>query len=1081
VEEMGLFAKAKDSKKAAAAKTPERKDSNAKAPVVKGKKEKKTAKQEKAEKEKAEAAKYFENAVEGSPLTKAEVKERIVASKAAELFTIGPTKNGGPEITLRYAYLCQRGYYPEDLYKANQDAFKISTAFEQKPKPQIFFGVFDGHGAEGDLCSYYVRDSVEAELTQQMKKFPGDFERAYQTTFTSLGTKIHSEPFDDTMSGTTTIAAFFRGTNVTIANIGDSRAIIGERKGKKVMAFSLSIDQTPYRPDERERVKACGAQVMSIDQLEGIVPYHEDWGVNLGEETDDSGDPPRLWEPGTSGPGTAFTRSIGDSVAERIGVCPDPEILQKDIVDTDEFIILASDGVWEFLTNQSVCDMVLKFSDPLDGCRAVVAESYRLWLQYDERTDDITMILAFFDREEEDEDETARAKPKVEVDRNSQRRGSASDISVGMATVLAGGENRPVRRGLSKEKKKQMAIMTKAAAEEDLSDWVMVKVPKTDEEIQRIERAVKANFLFQHLNETQSRQVYDVMKRQDVRAGDVIIKQGDEGDWFYVVDAGEFTVYIDQGGQSVEILKYTTTGGNNPCFGELALMYSKPRAATVKADVDGVLWAMDRRSFRAILMKSSSASLTKTLRSVEVLKSLSVGQLQRLQDLLSEETFKEGAAIIRQGDASECLYILAEGRVQVTRREAGGEDKYLMDMGPGTYFGERALLNSEPRAANVIALSTVKVLFISKDAFEEVLGPLQEIIDADRQWREQIAQQKQSLQEAEGLAGVSISDFKIEGVSVTTEPTQYALTTRKGREYTIKATSKTKTVEMGMVERMLAEKELAATLLSLHRIVPIALATHQDDRFLYTVLRTTIVTDVATLLGDTPFEEKTAMFYTAAIALGIEHLQHHDVIYRNVTTDAVVVDANGYPQLTDMRYSVKAEPPPTDFCGYPHYLSPEQVSGQGHGLATDYWDLGIFTYEMITGGANPWLTGDPAKDGEVGVYSRISGYVQGSLAFPEGVSPSKALVNLLNELIHPEPMRRLGARGVGPDELQQAEWFAPINWRELKAGTVIAPHSSQVASLLSKAKNGATPSSDNFSGDNKMFASFSQSLTDLSA
>jgi hypothetical protein len=101
---------------------------------------------------------------------------------------------------------------------------------------------------------------------------------------------MHQEDFDDTMSGTTAIAAFFHKTVFTVANIGDSRAVVGEKKGRRVIAYSLSIDQTPYRQDERERVKACGAVVMSCDQLEGIVPYHENWGVNLGEELDNGGD-----------------------------------------------------------------------------------------------------------------------------------------------------------------------------------------------------------------------------------------------------------------------------------------------------------------------------------------------------------------------------------------------------------------------------------------------------------------------------------------------------------------------------------------------------------------------------------------------------------------------------------------------------------------------------------------------------------------------------------------------------------------------------------------------------------------------
>ena len=187
-----------------------------------------------------------------------------------------------------------------------------------------------------------------------------------------------------------------------------------------------------------------------------------------------------------------------------------------------------------------------------------------------------------------------------------------------------------------------------------------------------------------------------------------------------MVDEGEYVVTLEQGGKDFEILRYTTQGGANPCahsrqiqhrvglhpligcmnsnagFGELALMYSKPRAATVTAVLGGVLWAMDRRSFRSILMKSSAVSLTRTLRSVEgesisfscavaiptciskrfrcgaVLKSLSVGQLQRLQDLLTEVTYKDGEFIIRQGEQSENLYIIAEGRVRITRKEVNG-------------------------------------------------------------------------------------------------------------------------------------------------------------------------------------------------------------------------------------------------------------------------------------------------------------------------------------------------------------------------------------------------------------------------
>ena len=475
-------------------------------------------------------------------------------------------------------------------------------------------------------------------------------------------------------------------------------------------------------------------------------------------------------------------------------------------------------------------------------------------------------------------------------------------------------------------------------------------------------------------------------------------------------------------------------------------------------------------------MKSSSVSLTKTLRSVEVLKSLTVGQLQRLQDLLTEVTFKEGDYIITQNELSENLYIIADGRVTITRKEAGSsEAKVVMELGQGAYFGERALLNAEPRAANVIAASTVKALYISKDAFEEVLGPLQEIIDADRQWREKIAHQKQLQQEQEGLVNVTISDFNLEGVTCNADPFQYVVAAGpRKKEYTIKAVSKAKVVALNLQQRVMAEKELAASLVQNHRMVPLALTTLQDDNFLYTVFKARIVMDLATLIGETGFEEKPAAFYSASVTLALEHLSDLKLVYRNLTPDSIIIDEKGYVQLMDMRFAVRVEPPPTDFCGYPHYLSPEQVSGQGHGEAVDFWALGILTYEMITGGGNPWLTGDPAKDSEVGIYSRISSHEAGSLKFPDGVSPSAPLVELLNDLLHPIAGSRLGERGVGAKEVRQAKWWNGFDWNKLESGKLDAPHKKQAEQALAAAMKANTSlSNEQFKGDGGIFSGFS--------
>lgn len=252
-----------------------------------------------------------------------ERQRRVVCSRAPSTFALGACG-----ISLRYAYLSQRGHYPDDLEKANQDCFKIVEHFNDQPD-QMLLGVFDGHGEYGDDCSRFVRDEIKGELIRQIRFDPGNFEEAYAEAFRVCNERMHEqEDFDDTSSGTTAITAFFHGPQLTIANVGDSRAIVGVRKGKRVVSISLSMDQTPYRHDEAERVRACGAEVMSYGQAEGSVPYHENWNTDLGNEIDSEGDPPRVWIPG--GEATcAFTRSLGDREAEAVGVNAEPEMLHK--------------------------------------------------------------------------------------------------------------------------------------------------------------------------------------------------------------------------------------------------------------------------------------------------------------------------------------------------------------------------------------------------------------------------------------------------------------------------------------------------------------------------------------------------------------------------------------------------------------------------------------------------------------------------------------------------------------------------------------------------------------------------------
>lgn len=254
---------------------------------------------------------------------------------------------------LVYSVLSQRGYYPDSPDKENQDNFIIRTQIQGNPNIH-FFGVFDGHGQYGAQCSSFVKERL-VEVLSNDPTLLDDPVKAYNSAFLATNSELHNSGIDDSMSGTTAITVLVIGNTLFVANVGDSRAVIAVREGDRIVAEDLSDDQTPFRKDECDRVKLCGARVLSVDQVEGLKdPDIQTWGD---EETEGS-DPPRLWVQNGMYPGTAFTRSVGDSTAEKIGVTAVPEVSIFELASNHPFFVVASDGVFEFLSSQTVVDMV---------------------------------------------------------------------------------------------------------------------------------------------------------------------------------------------------------------------------------------------------------------------------------------------------------------------------------------------------------------------------------------------------------------------------------------------------------------------------------------------------------------------------------------------------------------------------------------------------------------------------------------------------------------------------------------------------------------------------------------------------
>ena len=199
---------------------------------------------------------------------------------------------------LRYAWVSQRGFYPDEPDKANQDAHVEVEHFcaDQGIEDLHLFGVFDGHGKTGDLCAAWARDRMPMELAKCLEAHPDDLERCVKEAFVQVNGTLHAcKEIDDRLSGTTAIVLLVHRGALHVANVGDSRAIIAQLHGGKLTAHALSQDQTPLRRDERERCKRAGAVIATQDQHEGVEGMHEDWGDTAhtgGEEG--GGDPPRV-------------------------------------------------------------------------------------------------------------------------------------------------------------------------------------------------------------------------------------------------------------------------------------------------------------------------------------------------------------------------------------------------------------------------------------------------------------------------------------------------------------------------------------------------------------------------------------------------------------------------------------------------------------------------------------------------------------------------------------------------------------------------------------------------------------------
>ncbi|CAI5463070.1 unnamed protein product, partial [Closterium sp. Yama58-4] len=270
----------------------------------------------------------------------------------------------------------------DGFHKTNQDAYCFMRT---KDKKSLIFGVFDGHGPQGHDVSKFIKDRLP-EILMDGSDLLVDPEKALTDGFLVVhDAALEETSFNCNISGTTAVVAHLYKQRLAVAWVGDSRAVLARRRegGERddLAAVRLSADHKPNNEEERARIEAS----------EGSVQQDVD------ENGDDVG-PFRVWM--KTGPmlGLAMSRSLGDKLAHTVGVSATPEVVVRRLDQSDAFLVLGSDGLWEYVGDDEAIGVVVAAGSIEAGVKALLALAKERWLTKDGAgyVDDITALIVGF-------------------------------------------------------------------------------------------------------------------------------------------------------------------------------------------------------------------------------------------------------------------------------------------------------------------------------------------------------------------------------------------------------------------------------------------------------------------------------------------------------------------------------------------------------------------------------------------------------------------------------------------------------------------------------------------------------------
>jgi len=244
---------------------------------------------------------------------------------------------------------------------------------------------------------------------------------------------------------------------------------------------------------------------------------------------------------------------------------------------------------------------------------------------------------------------------------------------------------------------------------------------KTDDQKKRIKEVLSGSFLFQSVDGKDFDVLLDAVQEEKVEPKTRVIKKGDDGDFMCIIESGTFECLVVVDGEE----KCVKTCEPGDVFGELALMYNCPRAASVESTTEGTMFKLDRETFNHIVKDAAQKKRERYedfLKTVPLLEKMTTYEKSQMADALREEQVEEGKVIITEGESGDKFYIIAEGEATAAKKDSEEVTNYKS----GDYFGELALKKDQPRAATVTSKGC-KLLSLDRKSFTRLLGSIDEL------------------------------------------------------------------------------------------------------------------------------------------------------------------------------------------------------------------------------------------------------------------------------------------------------------------------------------------------------------------